>query len=160
MRLKLILITYLSIISRVFSQDNLPEEKGRIFVPDFIAKNKYSWFKDGFNSYEVKPAWCDSIGKYSKDIGFIIVGGTWCEDTQKLLPAMLKTLMMSHIKEQSMTLYFADKNKKTPEGIEDIYHIKKIPALIILKNGIEIGRMEESVDKPIEIFVGETLRRN
>ena len=82
-----------------------------------------------------------------KDIQIEIVLGTWCEDSEKLIPQFI------HINnEVKIPVVFigVDKEKKCPLADCSNWNIQYVPTFIIQRNGKEIGRIIEQVKLSIE----------
>ena len=52
-----------------------------------------------------------------------------------------------------------DRDKKSGEGIEKQYKIERVPTFIVLKNGVEVGRVVESVENSIEADLAAIFNR-
>jgi len=82
-----------------------------------------------------------------KDIQIEIVLGTWCEDSEKLVPQFV------HINNDlkiPVTFIGVDKEKKCPLADCSNWKIQNVPTFIIQRNGKEIGRIIEQVKQSIE----------
>lgn len=121
----------------------------------------FAWFDSGVMSYPPTPAYIDSLKKIKKPYTLYVLGGTWCDDTQKLLPqlyAVLKTYGKNT--DTEVTLYFVDRDKKSPEGTETKYDLKNVPTIIVLdKTNTEIGRIVESVKVSVEADLLQILKK-
>lgn len=118
-----------------------------------------SWYADGYAQYTPSV---DAVTKLQNSITaeneIIVFGGTWCGDTQNLLPKFYK--VMDGIKPTpKTTLVLVDRDKKSGEGIEKQYKIERVPTFIILKNGVEVGRVVESVENSIEADLAAIFNR-
>jgi thiol-disulfide isomerase/thioredoxin len=121
----------------------------------------FAWFDSGVMSYPPTPAYIDSLKKIKKPYTLYVLGGTWCDDTQKLLPqlyAALKTYGKNT--DTEVTLYFVDRDKKSPEGTEAKYDLKNVPTIIVFdKTNTEIGRIVESVKVSVEADLLQILKK-
>ncbi|MCC6685048.1 MAG: thioredoxin family protein [Bacteroidia bacterium] len=82
--------------------------------------------------------------------------GNWCEDTQRELPRFIKVADATGLK---YSLYFLDRNKQSPGGAEKKDTILFIPTFILLKEGIEVGRVVESAPYGIEKHLADLLKK-
>lgn len=117
------------------------------------------WYADGYAQYTPSV---DAVTKLQNSITaeneIIVFGGTWCGDTQNLLPKFYK--VMDGIKPTpKTTLVLVDRDKKSGEGIEKQYKIERVPTFIVLKNGVEVGRVVESVENSIEADLAAIINR-
>ncbi len=84
------------------------------------------------------------------DISLLIFGGSWCGDTKSEFPKYFKLFSALNFPQSSISLYGVSRKKKEPSGIAERYSIKRVPTLIVLKNGKEIGRIVEYPTESIE----------
>ena len=104
----------------------------------------FKWFPTNFkfalpnvNAVEVFK---NNKGKFK----MIVFGGTWCEDTQNLLPLFYKLVKQSKYPERKITLVGVNRDKQSADGLSDKYKITNVPTFIVLKNdGTEAGRVVE-----------------
>ena len=69
--------------------------------------------------------------------------GTWCHDSKREVPRMLKILDSAGMKSEQISLIGVDINKTEPNGREQLYNLKNTPTFILLRNGTEVGRIVE-----------------
>jgi thiol-disulfide isomerase/thioredoxin len=103
----------------------------------------YKWYNSSQSSYA--PA-ADVVNTMKAAIGnkqIIVFGGTWCEDTQFILPKFFKLQEQSAFPDNAVSFFAVDRNKKTIGGITDALKIINVPTIIVLKDGKEIGRVVE-----------------
>lgn len=95
---------------------------------------------ESFNQESIKQL--KSVASPIKIIG---VFGFWCHDSQREVPRMielLKTVDNPNIKVQFIAL---DTDKEEPNNRHQDYQVKFTPTFIVLKDGVELGRI---VEKP------------
>ncbi len=117
--------------------------KGIITEQDLKKETSFQWFHQNQIDYEPSPAIVSSFKKINSHITFVIFGGTWCEDTQFILPRFFKLLTLSNTPESAITLLAVDRNKETIGNLSSVFSIKNVPTIIVLKDGIEVGRIIE-----------------
>jgi hypothetical protein len=80
----------------------------------------------------------------------VVLMGTWCDDSQLLIPRLSKTLKAADFPMQQCIMYGVDRSKQTG-GIESqLYNVQRVPTIIVYKGRFEAGRIVESVKKNIE----------
>lgn len=84
------------------------------------------------------------------DISLLIFGGSWCGDTKAEFPKYFKLLSALNFPHASLSLYGLSRKKKEQTGIAERYNIKRVPTLVVLKGGKEIGRIVEYPTESIE----------
>ena len=108
---------------------------------------EYPLFKLRYDNYEVT----DQINLSDlEDISIVIMFGTWCHDSKREVPRMLRILDSAGIRPEQISLIGVDANKKEPKGREKIYNLKNTPTLVLLKNGKEVGRIIERPNVSLE----------
>jgi thiol-disulfide isomerase/thioredoxin len=78
-----------------------------------------------------------------KEITFKIFAGSWCGDTRSELPKIMEIFSNSGISANLFTLLGVDRKKFEPSFAFAENQIEKVPTLIILSTGKEIGRIIE-----------------
>jgi hypothetical protein len=82
--------------------------------------------------------------KSSKDsLSFLVFGGTWCHDTQFILPKFFSLTDAAGISQDKITLLGVDRSKKTIQHLAENFSVVNVPTIIVLKGGREIGRVVE-----------------
>ena len=91
-----------------------------------------------------------------------ILFGTWCHDSQREIPKFLRLLEDINMKPEMISLIGLDYNKNEPLNRGAILEVRRTPTFIIYKNGIEIGRIEETPKLALEGvgFVSVSLKEN
>jgi hypothetical protein len=117
----------------------------------------YRWYKDGYFNYQSNISAINAIKEMPKDIQFMVFAGTWCEKSQQLLPQFYKVMDLAGISRQRVKLCFLDRDKRSPQGIENNYSINSTPVFIILQKGIEIGRITEAINQSIEADIADLI---
>ncbi len=84
----------------------------------------------------------DSITK-QRDICFIIFTASWCSDSRSETPKIYKSLTLSNISLEAITLYGVDREKKEPTEAYLEYDLERVPTLIIVENEAVIGTIVE-----------------
>lgn len=103
------------------------------------------------------------LQKQATNISFIVFGGTWCEDTQQLLPVFYRWVDAAGFDNKKIQLWGVDRNKQTTNKEHEKYQIKNVPTFIVLKNGQEIGRVVEYgltgvVDKELAAIIANATK--
>ncbi|GAB4297607.1 MAG: hypothetical protein Kow0098_21980 [Ignavibacteriaceae bacterium] len=119
----------------------------------FTDSNFISWFNSSYELYEpdlrLLHPYIDELLK----LRFVVVLGSWCEDSQFLVPQFMKILNEIGYPVEDLRLIAVDREKKTPNGDTDNLNIEFVPTIIIYKENTEIGRIveypEDSYEKDI-----------
>ncbi len=105
--------------------------------------NFIKWYNSGKNYYKPDTAILSAFERAKANVQFIVFGGTWCEDTQAILPKFFMLQEMSGVPDSHITFYGVDRSKKTISAVADAFKIINVPTIIVLKNGKEAGRVVE-----------------
>ncbi len=130
----------------ILKDDNHPEQHILLGIIDKYIVQKdsaYKWYNSSLSSYKPDSAIVLTFEKAKGKVQFIVFGGTWCEDTQFVLPKFFKLQEMSGVPDNSITFFGVDRSKKSLSNIADALNIKNVPTIIVLKNGKELGRVVE-----------------
>jgi thiol-disulfide isomerase/thioredoxin len=104
----------------------------------------FKWFP---NNYKYALANTNAVDVFKKNKGkfkMMVFGGTWCEDTQNLLPLFYKLVEQSKYPKRKVTLVGVDREKKSGNELSEKHKITNVPTFIVLNNeGVEIGRVVE-----------------
>lgn len=103
----------------------------------------FKWFAENIKYGTADTAAVRSFHDNKANFSLVVVGGTWCHDTQNLLPVFYRLIDKSGFPENKITLIGVDRDKKGPEDLEKNYSIVSVPTFIVMKNGKEVGRVVE-----------------
>jgi hypothetical protein len=132
---------------------------GRITVPEWIEVSKMD--TNLIKDYQADLLICQNIENIFKhnEYKLQVIGGSWCGDTKSEFPKLFKILNVCNIKENKFELFGVDRDKIIQIEKYNEINISKVPTLIVLKNEIEIGRIEEfpesSWEKDLLIILGD-----
>ena len=103
----------------------------------------YQWYNSSQSSYTPAADIISTMKAASGNKQLVVFGGTWCEDTQFILPKFFKLQEQSTFPDAAISFFAVDRNKKTIGGIADAFKIINVPTIIVMKDGKEIGRVVE-----------------
>ena len=140
------------------SADRVDKSKNNL-LGDIQIQNlftEYPLFKFRYDNYEVT----DQINLSDlEDISVVIMFGTWCHDSKREVPRMLRILDSAGVGTEQLSLIGVDINKTEPKGREKLYNLRNTPTLILLRNGKEVGRIIERPNVSLEAdLIGLTTR--
>ena len=102
-----------------------------------------SWYSNNQNGYKVDTSITNAMASTKDKVQYVVFGGTWCGDTQFILPKFFKLQEQSGLSENNLSIYAVDRNKKTLGNIADAFKITNVPTIIVMKEGKEVGRIVE-----------------
>jgi hypothetical protein len=113
-----------------------------------------NWFVKNYNNYSVDSPTADRLKTSLAGRRFRIFMGTWCGDSQREVPRIFKILDYCGIDSSSIQLVMVSASdstyKQSPGHEEKGMDIFRVPDLIVLDQGREIGRIVESPVSSLE----------
>ena len=102
-----------------------------------------AWFNKEYDFYRINEERLEKIKPLLKDKRVVLIMGTWCEDSQREVPGMMKILNQAGFNTTEMEIISIDEDKRTKEGLEKAYNLAYVPALIFFEGEKEINRIVE-----------------
>ena len=103
---------------------------------------RHEMFKRNYDAYEVTAG----IDGLPADLKVKILFGTWCHDSEREVPRMLKLLTASGMKEDNISLISLDIRKEEPEGRAKGLDVRFTPTFIFFSGDVELGRI---IERPV-----------
>ena len=121
-----------------------------------LLKEPYSiWYTKEHDQYTLDEATVAQLKKEKlNSYNITLVMGTWCEDSHREVPRLMKLLETLKYPEQKLNIIAVNRKKESPSGEEGIYNIQRVPTIIVQKYGKEIGRI---VETPKTFYVEKDL---
>src|SRR5687768_542085 len=117
--------------------------KGFMSKKDLAGDSAFAWYAGNQKGYTPYAAALQSLKNNKDSVQFLVFAGTWCPDTQFILPKFFSLSDAAGVSQNQITLLGVDRNKKTIQHLSETFNILNVPTIIILKNGKEIGRVVE-----------------
>lgn len=109
----------------------------------FLNSDSFPWYQSSNKNYKADTAVINSLADAKNDINIVIFGGTWCEDTQNIIPKFFTIQEKAGFPDNRITFFAADRNKHVSGNIGEAFGITNVPTIIVMKNGKELGRVIE-----------------
>jgi thiol-disulfide isomerase/thioredoxin len=103
----------------------------------------FGWYNSSRDIYTPDTATIMAMANAKNKVQFVIFGGTWCEDTQFILPKFFKLQEMSGVPDEKITLFGVNRDKHSLGHIAEAFGITNVPTIIVMKDGKETGRVVE-----------------
>lgn len=132
--------------------------KGEITIADLQNEPSFEWLKTN-GAYNPEPVTTDYLKEELKNYSIVVVMGTWCEDSQNLVPKLYTTLVQAFFPMSQLTVYGVDRTKDALHGEKAKFGIERVPTIIVYKDGKEKGRIIEVVAKSIEEDLAAIIRK-
>lgn len=129
--------------------------KGTFTLQNMVTEPTFAWLDSGMFAYKPDTLTLPYLRSTIRNYNILIFIGTWCEDSQNLLPKLYKLLSSIDISYADIVLIGMDRAKTTTTaaGIELVnrYNVSLLPTILFTDNeGAEVGRITETVSKSIE----------
>ncbi len=108
---------------------------------------RYQEFCTRFDTVAVATEFVELMKILQPDVEVVVFFGTWCGDSRREVPHLMKIMDAVGIDSSKVSLYGLDRSKKSLDGVTAEYSVEKVPTFIFLRDGVEIGRVAE---KPVE----------
>ena len=101
------------------------------------------WYSNEYDLYKTNQSLLTKIKPLLNNKKVTLIMGTWCEDSQREVPGMIKILTEAGYPTSSMDIIAVDEDKTTPGKLEKVFELFNVPTLIFSENGTEINRIVE-----------------
>jgi thiol-disulfide isomerase/thioredoxin len=115
--------------------------KGLISKNILKADTSFKWYQANYNSYIPDTSVLNTFRK--SHVQFIVFGGTWCDDTQFILPHFFKILELAGISDEQIVFFGVNRKKESIGNVSKTFGITNVPTIIVMKEGKETGRVLE-----------------
>ena len=131
---------------------------GDVGIAEFQQQPYKQWFDKNHSAHVVDLEILDELQFLLTDVSITVFMGTWCHDSQREVPALLKILDAISFDKNKLRIVALSLNKDTPEQIEAAFAIKRTPTIIFSRNKKEIGRFVEYPQKTLEEDIRAILK--
>jgi thiol-disulfide isomerase/thioredoxin len=132
------------------SENNAIVYKGQITFEDLKAEPTFNWFTEGTEQYKPDAREVEFLKKNLKSYRLVVLLGTWCEDSQNLIPKLNKVLQTAEFPMSQYQMFGVNREKAAKYAEKQMYKLEKVPTIIVFKGNKEVGRIVETVEKSVE----------
>jgi Thioredoxin len=119
----------------------------------------FRWFRENQVGYKPDAETVAILKAKGAELRFIVFGGTWCDDTQNLLPKFFLLMDAAGIGNDQLTIVAVDRKKMSTSHLPEDMHLKNTPTFIVLNRDVEVGRVVEyGKNGQWEKEIGEIVR--
>lgn len=145
---KLFLVFFLSSPIVSVSQQKDPDLLGVVSAAALEKEPYNAWFAKGLAEYTPNATALSELKKYDlSKVRMTLVFGSWCGDSKRELPRMIKLLRSLNFSEKNITLLGVEDSinfyKQSPGGETTELGVYRVPTLIFYEKNKEIGRLVE-----------------
>ena len=107
-------------------------------------------FNNSYQNFVIYAGQIEQVKQWPSNLTIAVFFGTWCHDSQREVPHLLKVLQVN---EQIEVMLFAlDYQKSEPQGRAKQAKVKYTPTFVVSLAGKEIGRI---IERPKETLVAD-----
>ena len=117
--------------------------KGNINRDILERDTSFHWFHDNQAGFTPDAETVAILKAKGSALWFVVFGGTWCDDTQNLLPKFFALMDAAGIGNDQLTIIAVDRKKKSINHFPEDMHLTNTPTFIVLKHDTEVGRVVE-----------------
>ena len=117
------------------------------------------WFEENSKAYTPDMTLIEEIKPLLKPCYVKVFMGSWCEDSQREVPALLKLLDLAEFDSSQLEIIAMTHDKDTPENYEADYQIEFIPTIMFFKDGSELNRIVEYTQETLELDMLKILKQ-
>lgn len=121
--------------------DGTPILKGLITRDLLTQDTAFRWYARNHKAYAGNDA--PALARHKDSIQLVIFLGTWCEDSQVIIPRLFPFLDAAGFSKDRITLVGVDRSKKSLSHLTEAFQIVNVPTIIVMKDGRETGRIVE-----------------
>ncbi|MEC5148125.1 thioredoxin domain-containing protein [Chitinophaga sp. 212800010-3] len=155
MRLKTLLLGGGLLFSSMAWAQNEKELKGKIDMKTLMNDPSTSWFYKGVNSYQPNENMLNYIKSNRSNFNMVVVMSSWDDASREVIPALYKVMITGGSPEEQIVMFAADHKLETDAPVD--YKVKKLPTIIIFKDGKEEGRIVGTPKESIEADISRIL---
>ncbi|RDK84636.1 TlpA family protein disulfide reductase [Marinirhabdus gelatinilytica] len=132
-----------------------PEEEGKMLLGKVnrngLTNAPYNeWFTESQTNHTLDTVAVDSLKPLLDDTKVSVFMGTWCEDSQREVPALYKILDAADYNFENFSIIAVSHDKDTPNQLEKGANIEYVPTILFIKNGDTLNRIVEYAHKTLE----------
>jgi thiol-disulfide isomerase/thioredoxin len=117
-----------------FSQKEKKDAVGKMNSSVFYNdKNYREWFLPEYNQYALQEVVVEEMRPTTEKMQFVIVMGTWCEDSHYEFPRLIKLMDALGVARKNLQIFAVNKTKTEPEEVISTYRVSKVPMLLMKK---------------------------
>lgn len=132
---------------------------GRHSLEMLSAEEAFGWMRSGSEAYTPARETMAYLKSTLRQYRMTVFLGTWCSDSQTLIPQLQRVLQEADYPQALLTVYSVNREKQIPGSTLTADHkIERVPTIIVMDGEKEIGRVVESTAEPLEQVLAAILR--
>lgn len=149
----------LSSVTMAQSVNGTRQLKGKLEMKQLTSDSAFAWFYTGVNRYDANANMVNYIKTNKDKIQLVALVNTTDDASKKLLPAFYKVMILASVPEESIHLYGADNSGNTGNAVADGYKVKRVPVILVMRDGKEEGRISGSPRQTVEDDLAQIIMK-
>lgn len=116
---------------------------GQQTLSQFQKEPFKTWYDESYANYDSDKTTLAMLGKSLNKYSLKVFVGTWCEDSHREFPRLIKILEELKYPMSKMKIIALSRRMESPESEELTYHINRVPTIVVERYGKEVGRITE-----------------
>ncbi len=117
--------------------------KGILSRDILLADSSFTWYAENLEHYTTNQSALEGLRKLKDSLQLLVFMGTWCEDSHNVIPKLFSLCDQAAFPQNHITLIGVDRNKKTWGHLCEALNVDKVPTILLMKQGKELGRVVE-----------------
>ena len=134
--------------------------KGECTFSDLQAEETFAWLARGSEAYTPDKESVGYLRRMLPAYDLVVLMGTWCSDTQDLLPKLHKTLVQTAYPLAQLKMYGVDRAKEAKYVEHKLYDASRVPTIVVVKNHMEVGRIVETPQGSVEQNLAAIIKKS
>lgn len=134
--------------------------RGECTFKDLSSEQAFTWLRTGVGHYNPDKASVTYLERHLKDYNIVVLMGTWCEDSHKMLPQIYKLLRITQYPMSQYKMYGLDLNKQGYLDEHEKYKVENVPTVILFNKGKEVGRVVETAKVSLEADLKDIIKKH
>ncbi|MFQ3197696.1 MAG: thioredoxin 1 [Paraglaciecola sp.] len=111
-------------------------------IDNEVLLAQFPQFNTQYHSYQPTPDELQAI-KRIEGKTLVVLFGTWCHDSEREVPRLLKTLALADVNLSALQLLAVNPSKQLPGAAQRAYDLRYTPTFILFEGDRELGRIIE-----------------
>lgn len=133
--------------------------KGKIQMKQLISDSAFAWFYTGVNRYQVNENMVNYLKSNKDEVQLVALVNTSDAASKELLPKFYKVMILASVPEESIHLYGFDNSGKSGDAVADGYKAKRLPVIMVMRDGKEEGRITGSPKETVEQDLAQIIMK-
>jgi len=114
-------------------------------------------YRGSYQNYVPNPEGLVLLQQVTEPTELVVLQGTWCPDCVREVPRLIRIAEQLDGKVFTLSHIGLDRDKTDPDGLASRYDFSRIPTILVLRQGMELGRIVEQPRLSLEQDLADIL---